>query len=168
MIASDFDDARILALMHAYLDAEYRCELEGQWHGLEIGQRALALEAAFPEGREFGLLSAWNPLSVERPEADNRAADEALQATLEAKGIACRPAFASARNRSWREPCWIVADLPLADFDALARRFGQLATLHARRGEPLRLRMLWERPTALLPDAVEAESVDWVDLAVTP
>jgi hypothetical protein len=60
----DFDDARIVALMQAYLSAEYRVEIDGRWHVFEIGMPAAALEAAFPEGREFGLLSAWNPYSV--------------------------------------------------------------------------------------------------------
>ena len=158
MTRDDFDDARIVALMQAYLSAEYRVEIDGQWHVFEIGAPAAALEAAFPEGREFGLLSAWNPYSVERPLVRNREADEALHAKLRASGESCRPGFSSSRNRSWREPSWVVVDMPLARFDALAREFGQLASLHARRGEPMRLRMLRARPAG-----AEGDFVDWID-----
>lgn len=152
-----FDDARIAALMHAYLEADYRWELDGGWYPLQIGATAPELEAAFPEGREFGLLSAWNPYSVERVDQANRIADEALHAALLASGMPYRPGFSSARNRSWREPSWVVVDMPVDYFDALARRFGQLASLYARRGEPMRLRMYRRQPAAIVVDGV-----DWI------
>jgi hypothetical protein len=150
--------SQIAPLVQAYLDADYRWELDGLWHPISIGAQAPALEAAFPEAREFGLLSAWNPYSIERPEAENRAQDEALHAALLASGLPHRAAFSSARNRTWREPSWIVMDMPLAGFDALAVRFGQLGTVHARRGEPLRLR-IYHSPLDLPRGGA---LVDWV------
>ena len=150
--------SQIASLVQAYLAADYRWELDGQWHPLEIGKQARGLEAAFPQARSFGLLSAWNPYSVERPEAENRAEDERLSAALHDSGLPYRAAFSSARNRTWREPSWIVLDMPLAEFDALALRFRQLATVHGAKGEPPRLRVY--HPALAL--ARGSSLVDWI------
>lgn len=154
-----FAESRIASLVQAYHGADYRWELDGRWLPLAIGAIPVELEAAFPLARSFGLLSAWNPHSVERAEPENRADDEALSAALADSGLPHRPGFSSARNRSWREPSWVVMDMPLADFDALARRFRQLGTLHSRRGEPMRLRMYH----GALSACPGLEGVDWVD-----
>lgn len=146
----------ITSLLRAYHAADYRWEASGQWHPLAIGATAPALEDAFPDASSFGLLSAWNPCSVERPESVNRAEDARLLAQLEDTGLVFRAAFSAARNRTWREPSWIVMDMPLDAFDALARGHGQLATVHARRGEPARLRMYRAKPAG-------APALDWVD-----
>lgn len=160
------DDARVRGLALAYLDAEYRWELDGHWHTLEIGA---------PPGRQFfrshpracslGLVSAWNPQSVERTEALNRVADSAMQAALEAAGLPYRPAFAAARNRSWREPSWLAVDIPAGLLDALARRFGQLGTLHWQRGGPVRLRMYAAAP---VDRSGLAECIDWLGAVPPP
>ena len=34
------------------------------------------------------------------------------------------PGFASARDRTWREPNWVVVDIAPGEMDALAREFG--------------------------------------------
>lgn len=150
--------SRIASLVQSYLDADYRWELDGQWHPLPIGAVARELQAAFPHARSFGLLSAWNPHSVERPEAENRAEDEQLGAALDASGLVHRAAFSSARNRTWREPSWIVLDMPVAGVDALALRFRQLATVHGVHGEPVRLRVY--HPALALPR--DDGLVDWI------
>lgn len=152
-------DPRIASLLQAYHAADYRWELNGQWHPLSIGDAAPSLDRAFPQAASFGLLSAWNPYSVERPESVNRAEDERLQRHLEGSGLVFRAAFSAARNRSWREPSWIVMDMPVEAFDALAREHGQLATVHARRGEAVRLRMYQPAPA----DSPDLGCVDWVD-----
>lgn len=159
----DAPPARIAELVAAYLDADYRLELHGEWHPLAIGAPAPAIEDAFPGARRFGLLSAWNPHSVVLPEAANRDADERLRAALQDSGLPFRPGFSAARNRSWREPSWVVADMALPAFDAVTRRFGQLGTLAWRRGEPVRLRMHAERPADLAPDP----RVDWLGAPAT-
>lgn len=151
---------RIASLLQAYHAADYRWELNGQWHPLSIGETAPSLDRAFPAAGSFGLLSAWNPHSVERPEPVNRAEDERLQRQLEDSGFVFRAAFSAARNRSWREPSWIVMDMPVEAFDALARQHGQLATVHALRGEPVRLRMYQAEAPAGCPDL---RCVDWVN-----
>ena len=151
-------ESRIAALVQAYLAADYRWELDGQWFPMPVGARAPELEHAFPRAGNFGLLSAWNPHSVERADEENRAEDELLRAALAATGLPFRAAFSSARNRTWREPSWIVMDMPATELDALARRFGQLATVHAERGRTVRLRVYH----AALPNAPGHELVDWV------
>lgn len=158
LITSVDDDARILVLLQAYLQADYRWEQMGEWRHLRIGQAAPDIDAAFPEAGCFGLLSAWNPQSVPRPDAQNRAADQAMHLTLVETGVICRPAFSSARDCSWREPSWLVANMPADRQDALARRFGQLGTLWWPRGEGVRLR-LYARQTVA---AADHSHLDWV------
>lgn len=147
------DEARIPGLVQAYLDADYRWSRDGAWEALHVGRRAESLEAAFPDAEGFGLLSAWNPHSVERPDDSNRAADALLHAALRESGAGVVPGFSAARNRTWREPSWVTVGLPVDTLDALARRFGQLATLHAARGEPMRLRVYADRPASAPADA---------------
>lgn len=142
------NEARIAELVHAYLAAEYRWELGGEWLNLHPGEPAIALVRRFPEASRFGLLTAWNPHSIERPVEVNHAADETLQAALLDSGRVFRPAFASAANRSWREPGWLVVNLPPAEFDALSQRFGQLATLYWCASGPVRMRIDAARPQA--------------------
>jgi hypothetical protein len=150
--------SRIHDLVEAYLAADYQWELDGRWRPLKLGEVAVELEAAYPDAGCAGLLSAWNPHSVERSDPENRQADGDLATALAECGLVHRPAFSSARNRSWREPSWAVMGMPLAEFDALARRFGQLGTLFARRGEPMRLRIYRDRPAGVAEHAL----VDWV------
>jgi hypothetical protein len=152
-------DPRIASLLQSYHAADYRWELNGRWHAMSIGEAAPSLEQAFPEATSFGLLSAWNPYSVERPETVNRAEDARLHAQLEESGLVFRAAFSAARNRTWREPSWIVMDMPVDAFDALARNHGQLATVHARRGEPVRLRMYRAEPAG----CPALGCVDWLN-----
>ena len=150
---------RVAELLRAYLTAEYKWERAGHWHDVVIGLPTPGLELAYPDASSFGMLSAWNPWSVERDDGINRAQDETLQAELAAAGVACVPGFASAPNRTWREPSWLVFGIDEAAFDALARRYGQLGTLWWRPGEPVRLRMHTGRP-----DGVASEPyVHWLE-----
>jgi hypothetical protein len=151
-------EARIAELVRAYLAAEYRWELDGDWLNLRIGESADEVDRRFPDAAQFGLLSAWNPYSLERPEAINRAADDALQRNLLECGKVFRAAFSSAANRSWREPSWLVVDLSLAEFDALSRRYKQLATLHWTAQGAVRMRVDAIRPRAFEHHA----DIDWL------
>lgn len=150
--------ARIAELIRAYLVAEYRWELDGDWRHLRIGEPAPEVEARYPQAHGFGLLSAWDPYSVPRPEAVNRDADEALQQALHDSGRVFRPAFSSAANRSWREPSWLVVGMPVSEFDALSRRYGQLATLCWTAGAAVRMRV-----DAVPPAGLPAHpDIDWL------
>lgn len=150
--------ATVAKLLCAYLGADYRWEFNGQWRHLHIGIIAPSVEAALPDASCFGLLSAWNPHSVVRASSENLRADEELQSWLLDHGLLHRPAFSSARDRTWREPCWLIAGLQAKPFDDLARRFDQLGTLWWRHGEPVRLRMHAKRPK----DCDDDSHVDWV------
>jgi hypothetical protein len=148
------------------VDADYRWELDGHWHALAVGAPpGHEFMRAHPGARSLGLLSAWNPQSQEQPDALNREADASLLLALQGSGLVHRPAFASARNRSWREPSWLVLDMPTHTLDALARRFGQLATLHWHDRGPVRLRMYAAAPAraAGLPDCI-----DWLGAGSPP
>ncbi|GAA3919152.1 DUF3293 domain-containing protein [Luteimonas lutimaris] len=145
-------------LVRAYLDAVYRWRHDDDWHDLSIGLPAPALELLYPEADTFGMLSAWNPRSVERSEAVNREADARLHEELAATGLAYLPAFGSAADRSWREPGWVVVGMALDDFDALSRRHGQLGTLWWTRGKAGRLRV----DAACPPGFDMEEHIDWL------
>ncbi len=151
-------EVRVAALARAYLDADYRWEIDRQWHDLMIGHPTPMLEQALPQAGCFAFLSAFNPWSVELPAAENRAADDTLHARLLAAGKQCHPAFASAPNRTWREPSWLVIDLESAALDTLTREFGQLGTLWWRAGHPVRLRMDARRPAGAPADGF----IDWL------
>lgn len=152
------DAVRIATLLAAYQDAEYRWQYDGSWHDIVIGLPTPGLELAYPSAASFGLLSAWNPHSVARSNEANRRADDALHAALVTAGHRFVPAFASAPNRTWREPGWLVMGMDAGPFDALARRFGQLGTLWWQPGQPVRLRMYVARPDQQSGDA----NVVWV------
>src|SRR5690606_40994926 len=104
-------------------------------------------------------LSAWNPCSEPLDEASNRRADAALEHELATRGIVHIPAFSSARNRSWREPGWVVFDVDSGLLDVLCRQFGQLGGLWWARGEPVRLRMQAAKPAGFADDP----QVDWLE-----
>lgn len=150
--------ARLAELIHAYLVADYRWELDGSWMHLRIGETAPEPEAWQPDADCFGLLSAWDPQSIPRQEAVNRYDDARLHQELLATGLPVRAAFSSAVNRTWREPSWLVAAMPTDALDRLSRRYGQLATLFWTRGEPVRLRV-----DAMQPAAFDDHPwVDWI------
>ncbi|MCC7248321.1 MAG: DUF3293 domain-containing protein [Lysobacter sp.] len=151
-------EARIAELMHAYLTAEYRWELDGRWLDLRIGAPTPEVWARFPEAACAGLLSAWNPCSVPRSEAANREADRHLHRDLIDTGLPIRAAFCSATNRTWREPSWLVLGMSAAAFDALSRRYEQLATLFWTPDGSIRLRVDAARPANFLDD----RRIDWL------
>jgi hypothetical protein len=151
-------ETRIAELVRAYLAAEYRWELDGEWLNLRIGTPATEVARRYPDATRFGLLSAWDPYSIQRPESINRAADDALQDDLLDSRRIFRPAFSSAANRSWREPSWLVVDMAAGEFDALSRRYGQLATLYWNAEAPVRMRVDAARPFSF----PEHPSIDWL------
>lgn len=145
-------------LVHAYVAADYSASVEGTNFMLRVGMAASGLESAWPASR-YAFITAWNPASAPQPEPANQAADVQLRAHLDRLGVARIPASAQAADGGWHEPGWLLADLPTAELDALARRFGQAGTLCWTRGEPVRLRMLMREPA----DAAGLPCVDWVE-----
>lgn len=149
---------RLAELLDAYLLADYRWELDGEWRWFRIGEPASEIETAFPRAHCFALLSAWDPHSNVRDKSANRREDADLHRLLVEGAWNNRAAFSSAADRSWREPSWLVMDMPAAELDALSRRFGQLGTVFWERGRAVRLRM-----DAAAPPGYEAfPCVDWL------
>lgn len=148
---------RIEALVRAYLAADYGWRAGDAWSPLRIGTRATALEARFPQARCFAVITAWDPQSIPRAEALNRAADAELQAALRDAGVDIVPACSASPDGQWREPGWLVCDLPVEALDALARRHGQLGTLCWPAGWAVRMRIGAICPPAL----VGCPDIDW-------
>jgi hypothetical protein len=145
-------------LARAYAAAEYGVTVDGPPFELHVGAPAPGFESAWPVSR-YAFVTAWNPASSPQPGPANEAADARLRERLDRLGVDRMPAWAQAPDGRWREPGWLVADLPPAELDMLAREFGQAGTLCWSRGEPVRLRMLIAPP----PGAAGLPCVDWVE-----
>jgi hypothetical protein len=148
-------DAAELAI--TYSRAEYALVMDGDALHLHVGQPARDVEAYWP-ARRYGFITAWNPASVPFSDTANETANAALVARLDAMGVQRLPAHAFARDGSWREAGWLIADLDEPLLDLLGREFKQAGILSWAAGEPVRLRMLMPCPA----DAPDIEWIDWV------
>lgn len=158
----DLPEAHLSALPAIYLAADYKWELHGQWSPIRIGEPVPALDAAYPDARRFGMMTAANPGHISRTDGENRSADRNLQRALDTLGLTYRPAFAAAHTRLWKAYNWLIVDPDEATFAELGRRFGQIGTLLWSRGQPVRLRMRARRPGAQAPHP----HIDWVGDAI--
>jgi len=143
-------------LADTYAAAEYAVVLDGDALSLQVGQPASDLEAYWP-AQGYVFITAWNPASTPHSDTANEAADAELVARLDAAGVQRQPAWAQDPGGDWREPGWLLADLDETTVDLLAREFGQAGVLAWQRGEPVRLRMLLEKP----PGAPASEFTEW-------
>jgi hypothetical protein len=148
-------DAAELAI--TYSRAEYALVMDGDALHLHVGQPARDVEAYWP-ARRYGFITAWNPASVPFSDTANETANAALVARLDAMGVQRLPAHAFARDGSWREAGWLIADLDEPLLDLLGREFKQAGILSWAAGEPVRLRMLMPCPA----DVPDIEWIDWV------
>ncbi|MGH8086277.1 MAG: DUF3293 domain-containing protein [Lysobacter sp.] len=148
-------------LATAYAAARYAVRLDGDILPLQVGEPASDLEAYCPADC-YTFISAWNPASEPHSDEANQTADALLVAQLDAAGAQRHAAWAESPDGEWREPGWIVADLDHGIVDRLAHEFGQAGVLSWRRGEPVRLRMLVERPRDRHVPAAIAGFTDWV------
>lgn len=155
----DHDRAREAALSRAYLRARYAVRAGGRWRALRIGAPPPpSLLRALPGLTRFGAITAYNPGSVPCDARRNAAADLRLRAALDALSAAA-PLRTRARapDGGWQEPGWLVPGLDAPALDRLARRFGQLGTLHWTAGGAVRLRMDAARPSGIAAHPY----VDW-------
>lgn len=152
-------------LATAYATARYAVRLDGDILPLRVGLPAGDLEAYWPAGR-YAFITAWNPASEPHSDGANHTADALLVGQLDALGAKRQAAWAEGPDGEWREPGWLLADLDDATTDRLAREFGQAGVLAWRRGEPVRLRMLIERPSGTNCAGPSAVFTDWVVDAV--
>jgi hypothetical protein len=147
-------------LATAYAAARYSVRLDGDLLPLRVGEPAPDLEAYWPAAC-YTFITAWNPASQPHSDEANQTADALLVGQLDAVGAQRHAAWAEDGNGQWREPGWLLADLDQAVVDRLAHEFGQAGVLSWRRGEPVRLRMLVERPHDDPAVAATAEFTDW-------
>lgn len=142
--------ATAYALAHYFVTIGHREWLFG------VGQQAEDIERQLGASH-YLFITAWNPPPEAASVAENMEADQRLQARLKESGLAHHSALGSDARGGAVEYGWVVLDVPLETGDAWAREFGQAGTLYWRHGEPVRLRMLWQRP-ANLPDQ---DFIDW-------
>ena len=139
----DHDHTRASTLFDAYLRARYAVHAGGRWRALRIGAAPPpSLLRTLPGLARFGVITACNPGSAPWDAQRNAAADRRLRAALDALAAAAPlRTRACAPDGGWQEPGWLVPGLDTATLDRLARRFGQLGTLHWAAGGKVRLRM---------------------------
>jgi len=147
------------ALAAAFAKAHYRVPELGPAGVVHVGVVAQALEQAMP-AHGYGFITAWNPDSEPSSRIDNDRADGALVAELDALRTRRLRAFASDARGGHREDGWLVMDLPLAQLDRLARRFGQDGVLAWQAGAAVRLRLYHGAPGSRV---ASAPWIDWVD-----
>lgn len=86
------------------------------------------------------ILTAWNPMGQDQPEAENRRAQEALLSAIRARALRWLNATGEDPTGSWEpEPGFCVLDVPDAILDKWLVIFRQNAAVRAARGEPCRL-----------------------------
>lgn len=143
-------------LAEAYRLGVYFVDLDGDILEIAVGHLASQLEARLPPARTLAYITACNPGSILRPEADNLRADEELRAVIRHRNAPHWPMNSSSPDSHWWEAGWLVADVPSAVLDEWARRFGQRGTLLWRCGEPVRLRMY-------VPEEFPHPQIDWIE-----
>lgn len=154
------------ALITAYMNSAYRVRPDAVTAiEVRVGAPAAMLEQHLPQASRFGILSAWNPDSRRLDDAANALAQARLALMIKRAGYISRPAR-NAPDTAWEEAASLLLDPPPDAVDALARRFGQAATLYWRRGEAVRLRAYLDG--ALGPahaECMDTPFVDWVACA---
>ena len=150
-------DGQTAELATAYAAAHYFVTIGHREWLFGVGQMAEDIE------RELGaecylFITAWNPAPNAATVSQNMAADEHLQARIREGRFRHHSSLGSNAQGGAVEYGWLVLDVPAETGDAWARQFGQAATLYWKRGEAVRLRMLWPRP----PDVADRPCIDWV------
>ncbi len=73
------------------------------------------------------VLTAWNPSSIVRPKAVNKAANQELEGLLRKRGLDPELVMERSDHGSWNEDSLLVVGLSRAEAAELRCRFGQLA-----------------------------------------
>lgn len=135
--------ARIAELLELYRCTHYATTLpNGSRATLRIGMPAPPDIAAWIGADAFAVyLTACNPRSRRLPDDSNAQRMDELRACLRREGARWLEGEGRLPAESWSEPSLLVTGLPLACLDALARDFGQNASVHVRAGERARLRL---------------------------
>jgi hypothetical protein len=134
--------ATLAWLMRTYRRAIYRVFAAGTAIEFRIGRRCPDLDALLArEGAGLAaFITAYNPMSVPRPDPANRAADRALRRALAAGGWRWWPGEGADPDGRWRpEPSYLVLAMGPSAARLMARRFGQAAIVILARDRSPRL-----------------------------
>jgi hypothetical protein len=116
-------------LREAYLSAVYRVP------GCAFTLRETPSGLTLYRGRAFAVITAYNPRSERLSDAENRARHQALEATVEARGLEHAPSCSTSPKGAWREDGVVVFDLSLGEALELGRQFEQHAVLYGQGGQ---------------------------------
>ncbi|HEY2889324.1 MAG TPA: DUF3293 domain-containing protein [Dongiaceae bacterium] len=115
------------SLISAYKATDYRV-LEPVAFTMKIGRRSHELEDLYRRtgARTATVITAWNPRSEKKTDAENAAAQASLIADLEAAGLAHLPALGADPKGEWKgEVSLLVLDATKEAVEALGRNYGQ-------------------------------------------
>lgn len=110
-------------LQAAFLATEVFVDLDGE--------RIDASDAAGRLGTLF-VLTAHNPASKVRPDAENEQQNAALKADLVALGIESYDAIGRSPDGSWFEPGFALVGVDVATANDLGKKYGQYAIFEVR------------------------------------
>ncbi len=146
-------------VLRAYLDARYWADPPGGRIALIIG-RVPELPGAMDVGAGCALITACNPGSVVRSDADNEAANALLRERLTQVAATIFAGDGGSADGAWSEPSWFALGIAPEAAGALGREFGQYAILAARAHEPLELHVL--DPGLGVDPGMDTRFVRWV------
>ena len=128
-------------LMQAYASTLFTAEFTKSVdfkHG-EANPKADAVLVLF-DVASAALITAWNPYSEPRSDAENQAAQRQLEAELAAQGISYLPAVGKGTTGDWPpEPSVLALGLEFSAAQALAVKYQQNAYLWIEKGFPAEL-----------------------------
>jgi len=135
--------ARVAELLALYRRSHYAVALpDGAAAVMRIGEPAPSPITGWIGEAGFAVfLTACNPHSQPLAPEDNAMRMADLQRRLRATTARWLDGHGAIPGEAWREPGLLVAGIPLASIDALARTFGQNASVHVRARGPARLRL---------------------------
>ncbi len=150
--------ARIAELLELYRRTYYATTLpNGSRATLRIGMPPPPGIAAWIGADAFAVyLTACNPRSRSLPDDSNARRMDELRACLQREGARWLDGEGHLPPGAWSEPSLLVAGIPLARLDALARGFGQNASVHVRVDDRVRLR-LYRDDWRVQPSAADLE-----------
>lgn len=129
-------------LLDAYRSTHYwACLNACAWADIRIDQPLPIPLQTLVKQRAWGFITAWNPKSKARPQAENLLAQRKLhQALKQTPGAIIHPAIGV--GSQWHEPSLFVIGVEIVVLDTLARQHGQLGYVHGSSGTLAQLRLL--------------------------
>ena len=130
-------------LADAYLNAHFVVLGEPEFT-LRIGRPSPRLDALLEaEGAaSAAFITAANPRSKRRSDAENHAAFLSFSASMSKAPYACHPGVGRDPFGNWPEKSLLIVGIPRAEAEALGRSLGQNAIVFVEKGKPPELAVL--------------------------